>query len=84
MLEQYKNIHTLFDIPYLQHPHPTVRQLIPTRFQPRIRTYARLTGLADIRRGADVNLHRPTSLSKEPSVLKLCFCVYAVLKASCV
>jgi hypothetical protein len=25
MLEQYKTIHTLLDIPYLQLPHPTVR-----------------------------------------------------------
>jgi hypothetical protein len=27
MLEQYKTIHTLLNIPYLQPPHPTVRQL---------------------------------------------------------
>jgi hypothetical protein len=40
----------------------------PTRFQPRTRSYARLAGLADSRRGADVTLHRPTSLPKEPSV----------------
>jgi hypothetical protein len=33
-------------------------------------SYARMPGMADSRRGADVNLHRPTSLSKEPSVPK--------------
>jgi hypothetical protein len=27
-----------------------------------------MRGVADSRRGADMNLHRPTSLSKEPSV----------------
>jgi hypothetical protein len=27
-----------------------------------------MPGVADSRRGADVTLHRPTSLSKEPSV----------------
>jgi hypothetical protein len=27
-----------------------------------------VTGVADSRRGADVSRHRPTSLSKEPSV----------------
>jgi hypothetical protein len=32
------------------------------------RSYARLAGLADSRRGADVSLQRPTSLPKEPSV----------------
>ena len=40
--------------------------VFPTRFQPL--GYARITGVADSRRGADVNLHRPTSPSKEPSV----------------
>jgi hypothetical protein len=42
--------------------------VFPTRFQPRIRSYARMPGVADSRRGADMTLHRPTSLSKEPSV----------------
>jgi hypothetical protein len=42
--------------------------VFPTRFQLRIRSYARMPGVADSRRGADVTLHRPTSLSKEPSV----------------
>jgi hypothetical protein len=32
------------------------------------RSYARMTGVADSRRGADVSLQRPTSLPKEPSV----------------
>jgi hypothetical protein len=31
-------------------------------------SYARVPGVADSRRGADVTLHSPTSLSKEPSV----------------
>jgi hypothetical protein len=31
-------------------------------------SYARMPGVADSRRGADVNLHHPTSLSKELSV----------------
>jgi hypothetical protein len=31
-------------------------------------SYARMAGLADSRRGANVNLHPPTSLLKEPSV----------------
>jgi hypothetical protein len=37
MLEQYKNMHTLLNIPYLQPPHPTVqhqykRVVSPTNF----------------------------------------------------
>jgi hypothetical protein len=28
MLKQYNNIHTLLEIPYLQLPHPTVRQML--------------------------------------------------------
>jgi hypothetical protein len=31
-------------------------------------SYARMPDVADSRHGADVSLHRPTSLSKEPSV----------------
>jgi hypothetical protein len=42
--------------------------VVPTRFQPRTHSYAWLAGVADSRRGADVSRHRPTSLSKEPSV----------------
>jgi hypothetical protein len=30
MLKQYNNIHTLLEIPYLQPPHPTVRQALIT------------------------------------------------------
>lgn len=44
------------------------RLVFPTRFQSRIRSYARMPRVADSRRGADVALHRSTSLSKEPSV----------------
>jgi hypothetical protein len=36
--------------------------VFPTRFQPRTRSYARLAGMADSRRGADVDPRRPTSL----------------------
>ena len=36
--------------------------VVPTRFQPRTRSYARLAGMADSRRGADVDPRRPTSL----------------------
>ena len=62
--------------------------VFPTRFQPL--GYARITGVADSRRGADVNLHRPTSLSKEPSVPRGLRClasiydyVHLVLEVTC-
>jgi hypothetical protein len=34
--EQYNNIHTLLDIPYLQTPHPTVRQVASMKISAKI------------------------------------------------
>jgi hypothetical protein len=52
--------------------------LILLGFSRKFRSYARLTGLADSRRGADLDPRRPTSLPKEPSVPRGLRCLSSI------
>ena len=45
--EQYKTIHTLLDIPYLQPPHPTVRHVMITTTSMPIETLLRGKSVGD-------------------------------------